>query len=65
MNAGEVVVIVIGVVSVAAFLVWVVMRRKDPEGAASHDADPARVGSARFHGPVNDRPAGPALRQTA
>ena len=58
MSAGNVIVVVIGVVAIAAFVAWVLLRRNDPEGAASHP-EPPRTGSAAYHGDVDDRPAGP------
>jgi hypothetical protein len=58
MSAGNVVVIVVSVLLVAAFVVWLVVRRNDPERTASH-AGPARTGSALYHGDADDRPAGP------
>jgi hypothetical protein len=58
MSVGNVIVVVVGVVAVAAFLVWLVARRNDPERAAS-GREPARTGSALHHGDVDDRPAGP------
>jgi hypothetical protein len=56
---GNVVVIVLGVAAVAGFVGYLVLRRNDPERAASHEVDPQRTGSAQFHGDVDDRPAGP------
>ena len=58
MSLGNLIVVVVGVVAVAAFLVWLIARRNDPERAASH-AEPPRTGSALHHGDVDDRPAGP------
>jgi hypothetical protein len=58
MSAGNMVVIVVAGALVAAFLVWMVVRRNDPERAASHD-DGTRTGSALYHGDTDDRPAGP------
>jgi hypothetical protein len=58
MSIGNWIVIVIGVVLVAAFLAWVIARRSDPERAAGHSLA-SRTGSANFHGDPDDRPAGP------
>jgi hypothetical protein len=58
MSAANWIVVIIGVVFVAAFVVWLVVRRNDPERAAGHPGPP-RQGSALFHGDPDDRPAGP------
>jgi hypothetical protein len=58
MSAANWTVIIVGVVLVAAFFAWLILRRNDPERAAGH-AGPARTGSALFHGDPDDRPAGP------
>jgi hypothetical protein len=53
-----VIVVVIGLVAIAAFVAWVVLRRNDPEDTAGHP-EPPRTGSAAVFGDVDDRPAGP------
>jgi hypothetical protein len=58
MNAGAVIVIVIGIVATVAVVGWFFFRRNDPEDAATH-AGSGRSGSAQHHGGVDDRPAGP------
>ena len=49
---------IIAVIVVLALVGWFFAGRKHPENAALH-AEPDRVGSALYHGDVNDRPAGP------
>jgi hypothetical protein len=58
MSAANWVVIIVGIILVAAFVAWLVLRRNDPERAAGHDRAP-RTGSDLFHGDPDDRPAGP------
>jgi hypothetical protein len=58
MTAGNMVVIVGGIIAVAVVVGWFLFRRNEPEDAASH-AEPDRTGSALYHGDVDDRPAGP------
>ena len=58
MTAGAVIVVVVGIAAVVAVVGWFVLRRNEPENAASH-REPDRAGSAQFFGDVNDRPAGP------
>jgi len=58
MSAGAVLVVVLGIVAVIVVVAWFVLRRNEPEDAASH-AEPPRTGSALYHGDVDDRPAGP------
>jgi hypothetical protein len=55
---GSVVVVVLGTLAVVGVVLWFLLKKKDPESAASH-AEPARTGSALHHGDVHDRPAGP------
>jgi hypothetical protein len=57
-NAGSVVVVVVGTLAVVAVVAWFLFNKKSPESAASH-AEPSRTGSALHHGDVHDRPAGP------
>jgi hypothetical protein len=64
MSAGNIVVVVIGIVAVIAFLAWIALRRNDPERAASHDGPP-RTDSAELYGDVDDRPAGPGAEGDA
>jgi len=58
MTAGNLVVVIVGVVAVVAVVGWFLFRRNDPEDAAGHP-EPERTGSALYHGDVDDRPAGP------
>jgi hypothetical protein len=57
-NADNTVVIVVGIIAIALVVGWFLLRRNEPEDAASHE-EPDRTGSALYHGDVNDRPAGP------
>jgi hypothetical protein len=57
-SAPGLVLTVTGVVAVVAVVSWFLLHRNDPEDAASHP-EPARTGSALYHGDVNDRPGGP------
>ena len=58
MTAAAVVVIVAAIVAIAVVVAWFLFGRNDPEDAATH-TDGDRVGSALYHGDVDDRPAGP------
>ena len=57
-SVGAILVIVLGIVAVVVTIGTFLVRRRDPERAASHDRPP-RTGSALHHGDVDDRPAGP------
>jgi hypothetical protein len=57
-SVGQAIVVVIGSLAVIAFLLWMLLRRRDPEDSAGHP-QPPRTGSAQFHGDPDDRPAGP------
>ena len=58
MTAGGLVVVIVGIVGVIVVVGWFLLRRNEPEDAASHP-EPARTGSALYHGDDHDRPAGP------
>ena len=58
MSVPSVLLVVVGIVAVAAVVGWFLFRRNDPEDAASH-GDTDRSGSALYHGDPDDRPAGP------
>ena len=58
MTADGLVVVIVGIVVVIVVVGWFLLRRNEPEDAASHP-EPDRTGSALYHGDVHDRPAGP------
>ena len=58
MSVGSTIVVVLGIVAVAALIGWFLFRRNEPEDAASHGT-PDRIGSDLYCGDVNDRPGSP------
>jgi hypothetical protein len=57
-TVGSIIVVVLGIVAVAALIGWFLFRRNEPEDAASHGT-PDRIGSDLYYGDVNDRPGSP------
>jgi preprotein translocase subunit SecG len=51
-SAGNVIVVVIGIIAVVAVVGWFLLRRNEPEDAASHGS-PDGTGSTLYYGEVN------------